>query len=211
MAENVTKRSHIHPFFRVVLVFLLILCGGMLIASINWIFHKVHYSLGMELAEVTVAIISIFILILILVGLRTGLSMDRFLRRRRYEACRIYQTFRQVRYFLSWLGYEDLQTEHQAVTGVENQSPEEVLALIDRPIRRGRTPTYSLDRWTKVVLAWEGRDTWRNPITLSEFLAEEFGTYADGSPRISDSRFYEIRKIILKDLRKKMDQKKAPR
>lgn len=210
MSGNVTKRSHIHPFFRVALVFLLIFCGGMLVASINWIFHKVYYRLGMELAEVTVAIVSIFILMLIMVGLRTGLSVDRFLRRRRHETCKIYQTFRQVRYFLSWLGYEDLQTERPAVTGVENQSPEEVLALIDRPIRRGRTPTYSLDRWTKVVLAWERRDTWRNPITLSEFLAGEFGTYADGSPRISDSRFYEVRKIILKDLRRKTGQKKTP-
>jgi hypothetical protein len=183
----------------------------MLVASINWIFHKVLYSLGLELAEVTVAIISIFVLMLILVGLRTGLSVDRFLRRRRHETCKIYQTFRQVRFFLSWLGYEDIQPKHQTVIGAENQSHEEVLALIDRPIRRGRTPTYSLDRWTKVVLAWEGRDTWRNPITLSEFLAGEFGTYADGSPRISDSRFYEVRKIILKDLRGKMGQKKAPR
>ncbi len=211
MADKVTRRSHIHPIFRVVLFFLLMLCGGMLIVSINWVFHKVHYSLGMELGEVAVALISVFILILILVGLRTGLSMDRFIRRRKYKACRIYKACRQVQYFLSWLEYEDLQPEHQAVKGVENQSSEEVLPLIDRPNRRGRIPAYSLDRWTRVVLAWEGRDTWRNPMTLSEFLAEEFGRYADGSPRISESRFYELRKIILKDLRKKVDQKKAPR
>lgn len=210
MADNVTRRSHIRPIFRVVLVFILILCGGMLIVSINWIFHKIHYSLGIALAEVAVAFISVFIMILILVGMRTGLSMDRFIRRRRYEACKIYQSFRQVRYVLSWLGYDGIQSGHEPVTIVENQTPEEMLALINRPHRRGRTPTYSLDRWTRVVLSWEGRDTWRNPMTLSEFLAEEFGRYADGSPRISESRFYELRKIILKDLRKKAVQKKAP-
>ena len=205
MADNESGRSHTRPIFRVALIIILMLCGGILIVSVNWIFHKIHYSLGMGMAEVTVAFISIFILILILVGMRTGLSMDRFIRRRRYESCKIYQSFRHVQCFISWLGCEGIQPDHEPLIKTESQNSEEMPIVLNKPNRRGRTPTYSIDRWKRVVLAWEGRDTWRNPTTLSEFLAEEFGTCADGSPRISESRFYELRKIILKDLREKAD------
>jgi hypothetical protein len=51
-------------------------------------------------------------------------------------------------------------------------------------------------------LAWENRDTFRNPITLAEFLSLEFGTYADGSPCMSENSFYENRKKVFDELRK---------
>ncbi|MBK8821870.1 MAG: hypothetical protein IPN58_04450 [Anaerolineales bacterium] len=73
---------------------------------------------------------------------------------------------------------------------------------MDRPKRRGRPPTHSLDRWTRVVLAWENRDPYRNPMTLTEFLSQEFGTYADGTPCMSENSFYENRKKVFEELRK---------
>jgi hypothetical protein len=59
-----------------------------------------------------------------------------------------------------------------------------------------------MDRWIKVVLAWENRDTWRNPITLVEFLSQEFGTWADGSPRVSKKAFYDNQKRVHEELRR---------
>jgi hypothetical protein len=202
MVEKLTKRSHIHPNMRIVLYSILLICGGLLFGSIIWIFHRIHSSLGVELAEVAVALMSIFILALILVGIRAGWSIDRFIRHRKIAAWRIYKSFGQVRYFLSLLGYEEVQPVISLANGPNQLNINETLALIERPRRRGRPPTHSFDRWTRVVLAWENRDTFRNPITLAEFLSQEFGTYADGSPCMSENSFYENRKKVFDELRK---------
>jgi len=39
-------------------------------------------------------------------------------------------------------------------------------------------------------------------MTLSEYLAEQFGTYADGSPKMSENSYYDWRRKILKELQK---------
>jgi len=202
MAEKFTKRSHIHPVLRIVLLIILMMCGGMLFGSILWIFQRIHSSFGAESAEVAVAFMSMLILSLILVGLRAGLGVDRFIRRRKLTACKFYRSSSQARYFLSLLGYEELQRECELPATLTIQNTQDTLALIERPRRRGRPPTHSLDRWTRVVLAWENRDPIRNPMTLVEFLSQEFGTYADGSPCMSENSFYENRKKVFDELRK---------
>jgi hypothetical protein len=61
----------------------------------------------------------------------------------------------------------------------------------------------------RVVQAWESRDIQRNTMTLSEYLAEQFGIYADGSPQMSENSYYEWRKKVFKELRKQEARKKA--
>ena len=202
MEYKLTKHNCIHPNMRTILCVILLVCGGLLFGSIIWIFHRIHVSLGIELAEVAVALMSIFILVLILVGIRAGWSLDRFIRQRKDTVCRIYSSFGQVRYFLSLLGYEEVQSKINAIEIPTHQNINEPLAFIERPRRRGRPPTHSIDRWIRVVLAWEKRDTFRNPMTLAEFLSQEFGMYADGSPCMSENSFYEYRKKVFKELRK---------
>ena len=187
---------------RTVLHFILLICGGLLFGSIIWIFDRIHNSLGIELAEVAVALMSIFILVLILVGIRAGWSLDRFIRHRKVTTWKIFRSFNQARYFLSLLGYEEVQSKINVIESPTNQNINESLAFIERPRRRGRPPTHSFDRWNRVVLAWENRDTFRNPMTLAEFLSQEFGTYADGSPCMSENSFYENRKKVFDELRK---------
>jgi len=58
-----------------------------------------------------------------------------------------------------------------------------------------------------VVVAWEKRDTIRNPITLNEFLCEHFGRNADGSPGMSENSFYANRKRVLAELRTQTKKK----
>lgn len=202
MADKLTKRSHIHPKLRIYLYIVLLICGSLLFGSIFWIFHQIHVSLGEELAEVAVSIMSMLIFALIVVGIRAGWSLDRFIRQRRVDVWKVQRSFRQVRPFLLLLGYEEVQTTVNALDISVKPNIEQTLALIEKPRRRGRPPTHSLDRWTRVVLAWENRDPYRNPMTLSEFLSQEFGTYADGSPCISDNTFYENRKKVFDELRK---------
>jgi hypothetical protein len=114
------------------------------------------------------------------------------------------KSLNQEQQILSWLGYEDIRAK--------NLKPEieQTLLMIEKPKRRGRPPTHSLDRWTRVVLAWENRDPYRNPITLTEFLSQEFGTYADGTPCMSDNSFYENRKKVFDELRKNATLNQEP-
>ena len=208
MAGNVIKRSNIHPIVRVALVSTLILCGGSLVVSIYWIFQKINHSAGVELAEVAVAFLSILVLALILVGMRAGLGLDRWIRYRRFEECRLFHSSKHTHRALSWLGYGHLVLEGETASEeLYGWNVEELLALFEKPKRGGRRPTHPPERWIRVVLAWENRDLVRNTQTLAEFLSQEFGTNADGTPRESESNFYDYRKKILKQIKKKAGRK----
>ena len=208
MAGKVSKRSSIHPIVRVVLVSILILSGGLLVVSVYWIFQKINHSVGVELAEVAVAFLSIFIMALILVGMRAGLGLDRWIRYRRFEECRLFHSSKHTHRALSWLGYGHIVAEGgSASEELYGWNVEELLALFEKPKRGGRRPTHPPERWIRVVLAWEHRDPLRDTMTLSQFLCEEFGTNADGTPRESESNFYDNRKKIIKQIEKKADRK----
>ncbi len=196
-----TKRSHIHPKLRMVLHLILLTFGGLLFGSTLWVFHRIQTRFGEELAEVAAALMSILILALIMVGMRAGWSLDRFIRHRRIDLWRIHRSIRQTGYFLALLGYEEVQPQLSLPESGTSKTAQ-MLAVMDRPKRRGRPPTHSFDRWTRVVLAWDNRDPYRNPMTLAEFLAQEFGTYADGTPCMSENSFYENRKKVFEELRK---------
>ncbi len=203
MTQKTIQRNHVHPVFRLTLLIILITCGTLLIAAIGWIYNKIYHSIGLELAEVTIAIICILTLILILVGLRAGLSLHRSIQYRNAEVENLYRSSGQVRSLLKLLGYEEI--DKPAPSGLE----ELATSLSNTTPRRGRPPTYSLERWTKVVLAWEKRDPLRNPMTLAEFLSEQFGENADGSPRISENCFYANRKKVIDQLRTQTGVSKA--
>jgi len=184
-----------------VLYLILFTCGGLLFGSIVWVFHRIQTRFGDELAEVAAALMSILILALITVGMRAGWSLDRFIRHRRIDLWRIHQSIRPTGYFLSLLGYEEVQPQ-LSLPESETLNVTQLLVSMDKPKRRGRPPTHSFDRWTRVVLAWENRDPYRNPMNLTEFLSQEFGTYADGTPCMSENSFYENRKKVFEELRK---------
>lgn len=208
MTGTAAKRSNIRPTARAVLVTFLLLCGGSLLASVHWIFQKINHSVGLELAEVAVAFLSILIMGLILVGMRAGLGLDRWIRYRRFEECRLFQSSIHTHRALSWLGYEHLVgMEEPPSEELNGWNVEELLALFDKPKRGGRRPTHPPERWIRVILAWENRENMRPTRTLSEFLCEEFGTNADGTPRESESNFYTYRTKLIKQIEKKSKRK----
>ncbi len=186
-----------HPKLKRALLFALLTGGIAVFVSMLWIFQRIDSSLGDGLAEVAVALTSILVMALVVTGMRIGLSADRCIRRRRLETFRIYQSSHRVRHLCSLWGYAD----YAAATKPEPDGSQ-LLALIERPKHRGRPPTYSIDRWKKVVLAWENRDPMRNSLTLPEFLAEQFGVYADGSPRMSENSYYDWRKKVIEEMRR---------
>jgi len=208
MIGTTTKRGNIRPSVRSALVSILLLCGVSLWASVYWIFQKINHSVGVELAEVTVAFLSIFIMGLILVGMRAGLGLDRWIRHRRFEEYQFCLSFKPTHRALSWLGYGQLMAEGEAPSNeFHGWNVEELIALFEKPKRRGRPPAHPPKRWIRAVLAWENRDLAGNTMTLSEFLIEEFGQNADGTPCESASNFYDNRKKILKEIKKHVKRK----
>lgn len=155
------------------------------IAAVSWavvfIYHLVHYSLGMQIAEVVIAFLVILVLQLIFVGIRVGFSTKRVLRKRRDHAKRLYCLFERSRTFQEFWAYLGLeaQTEKQAVALQQLQTtspvapvesgrlddqhtgqkqvatvPEEILWLPDLEeeiTKRGRPPEHSIDRWARRI------------------------------------------------------------
>ena len=182
-----------------------LLASGVIVASsVNWIYHRIHTRLGMEIAEVVVAFLMVLIVILILFGFWAGFRLDRILHRRKIQALWINSSLKRSRLMRSLWQYvePDSHLEVSILPALEN------ISLPEHAPRRGRRPTHSLDRWIRVVNAWENRDLQQNTMTLSEYLAEQFGIYADGSPMMSENSYYEWRKKVRRELRKREARKK---
>ncbi len=187
-----------HPGLKRLLVVGLLVGAIAIGVSVFWVFERIDMSLGDNLAEVAVTFSCMLVLALTAVGMRAGLSLDRYARRRALQDLHICRSSKQLTHLCRLLGYG---TQPAAPQQPESP-PVETLVLTEKPKRRGRPPTYSIDRWRKVVVAWENRDPLRNSMTLAEFLTEEFGAYADGSPRMSENSYYDWRKRVIEDMRR---------
>jgi len=69
-----------------------------------------------------------------------------------------------------------------------------------RKSKRGRRSIYGDEVERRTVLKWEALDTRISPMTLEEFLVQEFGTSGGGTPKVPTTTFYGWRKKIIKDL-----------
>ena len=205
MSRESTQSNHIHPITVRMGLLLVLLCSGMVVFySVNWIYHRILNRLGPEIAEVVIAFLMVLIVILILFGFWAGFRTDRILHRRKIQALWIYRSLKRSRLMRSLWRYVEPNWPVES-TKLPVIEP---ISITEHAPRRGRRPTHSLDRWMRVVQAWENRDTQRNTMTLSEYLAEQFGTYADGSPQMSENSYYEWRKRVFKELRKQESRKK---
>jgi hypothetical protein len=197
MDENLPPSREFSPVpLRTGLLIVLLASTAAVFSAVTWIYHRVHNNLGQEIAEVVMAFVVILILGLIIAGFVMGCGAKWVFGQRQDQAESVYQLFKWCKIFQSFWVYLGPQAEREGEIHPVQENVVEIMMLPNRPARRGRPPTYSIDRWTKVVFAWENRDPWRDPITLDEFLSEEFGTYADGSPRISRKTYYDWRKKV---------------
>lgn len=209
MDQKLPQKNHIPPIvLRAGLFCVLVLSSTGVLLSVAWIYRRVQNSLGFAIAEVVVAFLIILIFLLILLGFGAGLGADRMVRKPRIQTLRICRSMKRCRFMRSLWGYVEPRSETDQIPSQGKHDEVEMKTLLNRPPRRGRPPTHSIDRWTKVVLAWENRDPLHNPMTLAEFLSEEFGTYADGSPRMSENSYYDWRKKVFELVRRQEDEEK---
>jgi hypothetical protein len=84
----------------------------------------------------------------------------------------------------------------------------EPFVLLDLPTRRGRKPTFPLERWIPIALKWENRDPIRDAFTLGELIAEHLGTNSDGSPIVSEQTYYSVwRQRAINEIRQRAKSK----
>lgn len=194
-------------FHSAILLFLAI-CVGVLFFSMGWMYETIDRKMGLEVAQITMAMMAIVISLLILVGVRVGLSMDRLLRYRKDDVRKVCGSFKHLCGFLAFLGYEEYILADGLIIPTK-QKVEETFEFLEKSGKRGRPRTYPFKRWKRVVLAWENRDTVGNPMTLKQFLCEEFGPSADGSPLVSETCFYDNRKMVFEVLRKEAEEEQV--
>lgn len=203
MDGKLSQGTHIHPAsVKVGLLIILTASGAGIFSSVAWVYRLVQVGLGHELAQVVVAFLVILIFFLIMIGFGASFGADRVLRRRQVQALRVYRLLKCYSIFRMLWRYVYPHYDSELPVSQEQPDDAEMKALLNRPRRRGRPPTYSIDRWKRVVLAWENRDPLHNPMTLNEFLSQQFGTCADGSPRMSEQSYYDWRKRVFDDLQK---------
>lgn len=192
-------------YLRMGLFVVLLISVVIILSSVNWIYHRIQSRLGMDIAEVVVSFLMVLIVILILFGFWAGFRADRILRLRKIQALWIYRTLKRSRVMRSLWRY----VEPNRHLGDTKPPVLEPITIPEQGPRRGRRPTYSLERWIRVVLAWENRNIQQNTMTLSEYLAEQFGIHADGSPKMSENSYYEWKKKVLKELKERETEKNS--
>ena len=111
-------------------------------------------------------------------------------------------------------GYE-LKSKEVTTLGIDSipkpgPSMIEPFVLLDLPTRRGRKPTFTLERWVPIALKWENRDPMRDAFTLGELISEHLGTNSDGSPIVSEQTYYSVwRKRAIDEIRRRAKSKES--
>ena len=149
------------PLQKTMLLLALILAGVVLFQQIAWAYHQVQSGMGHEMAQIAIAFHVLLLLGMIAVGIGLGYLVDRMIRQQRF-------VFRSphkggwAEIFINLWGYE-LKCGEEAVREIVPPSDpipgcDETLAFLDLPARRGRKPTFPLERWLPIAVQWENRD-----------------------------------------------------
>lgn len=178
------------------MIFLVLIMIAMLgiFFQITWSYHHLENGLGTAVAQIATMYHVVLLLILVAVGIGLGHWIDQMIRRKKF----IFQNPQKggwTEAFMNLWGYE-LKENETARTKIELPIPGskkiEHIDLFNMPTRRGRRPTFPLERWLPIAARWESRDPIRDAFTLGELIAEHLGTNSDGSPIVSEQTYYSV-------------------
>lgn len=193
------------PVKKGVLFLTLLGVGWVVFLPIAWMYQKLRSGMGVDFAQISLTLAMVLFLGTILAGMGLAYFIDSAIRRQRF-IFHAPQPGGWVDALIRAWGFELMigQPENPAISATAQPlEGDDALAILNKPRKRGRKPAYSIDRWRRVVVRWENRDTLRNMITLTELLSEEFGTHADGSPGMSKQSYYDWRNKVLAEYKKK--------
>lgn len=181
-----------------------------LFLQITWSYHSLESGLGAAVAQVAIMYHVVLLMILVVAGIGLGHWIDQLIRLKKS----IFQHPRKGSWteaFMNLWGYELKEKE---VVQIQTITPEpqmiEPFDLFNMPARRGRKPTFPLERWIPIAMKWENRDPIRDAFTLGELIAELLGTNSDGSPIVSEQTYYSVwRQRAIDEIRRRAKAKRS--
>jgi hypothetical protein len=197
------------------LILALIITGLFSIIPFFWLYQKVKFRFGIEVAEIGLTVGVIFLLAWTTLGIFAGSKIDRMIREQKsfFSAS---QKNKSAEILMRIWGYEKLYKEVSESENIEmatgpdlDMDYEEVMSLVNQPNRRGRTPDFVLDDWIRVARKWEAREPGVDAYTLADVISEKLGIHPDGSPAMSEQSYYKTwRKRALEELERRAKLKK---
>ena len=180
--------------------------------QITWSYHSLETGLGTAVAQVAIMYHVVLLMILVVAGIGLGHWIDQMIRLKR-------SIFHDppkgswTEAFMNLWGYE---LKEKDVLQTHTLAPEPQMIdpfdLFNMPARRGRKPTFPLERWLPIAMKWENRDPMRDAFTLGELIAEHLGTNSDGSPIVSEQTYYSVwRQRAIDEIRRRAKAKKSAR
>lgn len=199
------------PKKMILIVLLKIALIGILL-HLTWSYDNLETGLGTAMAQVAIMYHVVLLMILVTVGVGLGLWIDRMIRLRN-------SIFHDppkgswTEAFMNLWGYELKEKDaNQIPTIAPEPQMIEPFDLFTMPARRGRKPTFPLERWLPIAMKWENRDPMRDAFTLGELIAEHLGTNSDGSPIVSEQTYYSVwRQRAIDEIRRRAKAKKSAR
>ena len=178
--------------------------------QITWSYHSLETGLGKAVAQVAIMYHVILLMILVVAGIGLGHWIDQLIRLKRS----IFHHPRKGSWteaFMNLWGYELKEKDARQIINPEPQMIEP-FDLFNMPARRGRKPTFPLERWLPIAMKWENRDPMRDAFTLGELIAEHLGTNSDGSPIVSEQTYYSVwRQRAMDEIRRRAKAKRSER
>ncbi len=200
------------PIKKTILLLSILATGVIAFWQVTSVYQKIQAGMGSEMAETSLADHIVILLALTAVGFSVGHQVDWAIR----HQTSIFHSLHEA----SWAelivhlwGYE-VKYHPESTTQTEPEAPPiptlDSFELIDRPRRRGRKPTFPLERWLPIVVQWENRDPIRDAFTLGELICEHLGTNSDGSPVVSEQTYYSTwRERALQELQRRAQCRKS--
>jgi hypothetical protein len=171
---------------------------------IYWIYYFAQKSFGKEIALLT---LTITIIAVVIFGVRGAVHTHRLIRDLRQDVkdrkhpmtapnAKIPLIFKILK--IEHYHSQAPLTENEIDAGKSEVAPFH-FSFTPHP-RRGKQSRFPEDKIRKAVLKWESRDPSFVSRTLEEFLAQEFGSGADGILLMAPTTFYDWRRRILKEM-----------
>lgn len=180
-----------------------------------WSYQKFEAGLGTQVAEIVFGYHVLILLGMVVAGIGLGHWIDQMIRQKKS----IFQNPKNGSWaeaFMNLWGHklkvEDNEAQEKSPQPILDPPMLESFVLLDLPTRRGRKPTFPLERWIPIALKWENRDPIRDAFTLGELIADYLGTNSDGSPIVSEQTYYSVwRQRAIDEIRQRGKSRKTSR
>ena len=198
---------------KIILLVLLMIASVVVFLEVAWSYHTFESVLGTSLAQAVIAYHVVLLLGMSTIGIVLGHWVDRMICQKR-SIFRSPQKGSWTEAFMNLWGHElkSIEETDQGINAISKPEPSMIdpFELLDLPTRRGRKPTFTLERWLPIALKWENRDPMRDAFTLGELISEHLGTNSDGSPIVSEQTYYSVwRKRAIDEIRRRAKSRKS--